>query len=303
MGYAEQEEKTACCIVCEYDWNVSDLKGGICPDCREGQDDSPLKNNKYTGFNYQNGTYIAAGKPPKNVPRLVPGAYELQYNDKIGLLINLISTNSDSLIDLPSPEYTQVVGEISQFLKPETKTRFKEMGFLYKRSMLLEGPPGTGKTCIVNRVAQKVIDAGGIVIFNPDPRLLEMAYEQLNDIQPNTMTLVIFEELDQLLRKHEGSLLSVLDGEIQKDNVVYVATTNFINEIPGRVLRPGRFSSVIKVGFPTTEAREAYLKAKNVGAKDVKTILKSTENFSIDELTEVVRANYCLGIPLDVTVS
>lgn len=260
--------------------------------------------SKYTSFNQHNDTFIANNNRTE-LTNLPPGAYELSYDsDRDILMFNLIKMNYDQLIDLPSTEYEHVMKEVNVFLNAETRARFKEYGFLYKRSFLLHGTHGTGKTCIVNRVGEKVVEKGGIILFNPHPAYLVMAFKVLDEIQPGRTTMVIFEEFEELLVHNEGELLSILDGEIQKDNIMYMATTNHFNEIPPRLKRPGRFATILEVKFPNLEARTVYLTQKLHGAsvEEVTEWANMSENLSIDELKESVLSVKCLGNPLNETI-
>lgn len=258
----------------------------------------------FSSFNQTNDTYIANSNR-KELPKLPPGAYKLEYNQQTGdLYFKKFEVNYDSLIDLPSPEFEEVMNEVNIFLNPDTRGAFDEYGYLYKRSFLLWGLHGTGKTCIVNRVGEKVISNNGIIIFNPHPKLLEMAFKILDDIQPNITTMVIFEEFEQVLDRFEDDMLSLLDGEVQKDNVMYLATTNHFDKIPARIKRPGRFATILEVKYPNSEARAAYLqqKLKAKDAPEIPTWVKKTEGLSIDELKETVLAVKCLSKPLDEIV-
>ena len=237
--------------------------------------------------------------PIQVISKLNPGMYDVELTQHGELRFHEINYSSDAIIDLPDPVYAQVVNDLESFMKKDTKAKFDEKGYVYKRSSLLYGQAGTGKTVLVNRIAAKVIESGGTVLFNPNPLTLSAAFMALDSVQPDVLTMVIFEELDEVLEHYESQLLNVLDGEIQKNNVLYMATTNHIEKIPARIKRPGRFSSVVEVRFPTPQARELYLTKKLTLNKDqLDQWVKVTEGFSIDELSETVRANYCLGQPL-----
>lgn len=259
---------------------------------------------KYTSYNLSNDTYTPVKKSSME-EALIPGIYRLEYNEWLGeVLFSVQKTNYDELLRLPGTEYDKVMTEIDKFITPETKAVFKEYGFLYKRGIFLHGVPGTGKTCIVNRVAEQVVEAGGLVFFNPEPFLLKKAFNVLDDIQPETLVMVILEEFDTTIKLDESEFLSILDGEIQKNNVIYVATTNYIENVPTRVYRPGRFSSVIEVGFPPVEARSYYLQYKLQSSEaEVSELAEITEGLSIDELKEVVLAVKCLGHDVNDTVN
>ncbi|GAF79590.1 unnamed protein product, partial [marine sediment metagenome] len=233
--------------------------------------------------------------------KLPPGMYELALvGQQRQLAFKGLETNHDELVDIPNPSHEMILKEMELFLQLETKAKFKKHGYLHKRSAILHGLPGTGKTCIINRIAAEVIEQGGVVIFNPDIRFLKDAFQQLTSIQPETQTMVILEEFDSYIHHFESELLSLLDGEVQKDNVIFLATTNYFEEIPPRILRPGRFPSIIEVGMPTAKARTAFLKAKTeLSDKDIKIWVKKTDELSIDELSECIKACLCLNYELE----
>jgi hypothetical protein len=259
----------------------------------------------FVNFNQSNDTYIA-NVARKELPVLPPGSYTLDFNTRTEeLYFKRFDPNYDAIIDLPSPEYDAVMQEVDMFLSPESKERFADYGYLYKRSFLLYGTHGTGKTCIVNRVGQKVVENDGVILFNPHPKLLAMAFKVLEDIQPNRNTMVIFEEFEVLLARFEEDLLSILDGEVQKKNVMFLATTNHFDKVPARLKRPGRFPTILEVKYPNAEARRAYLtrKLKVSDASEIPGWVEATEGLSIDELKETVQSVKCLLKPLDETVA
>lgn len=257
----------------------------------------------FTSWNQNNDTYLG-NTNRSELKHLPPGAYILSYDKQIGLMFNKIDMHYDQLIDLPSPEYDYVMKRVGRFLSDEGKRAFAEYNFIYKWNCLLHGTFGTGKTCIVNRVAEKVVANGGIVLFSPDPRLLQPAFKILDDIQPDRTTMVIFEEFETLLEKFEGALLSLLDGEVQKKNIIYMATTNHFEKIPARLKRPGRFPTILEVKFPNAAARTQYLtmKLKPHDQHEIPNWVKATNGLSIDELKETVQSVKCYMNTLDESV-
>lgn len=250
----------------------------------------------------ENKFYIT-DKNPHVVHRLEPGTYK--YKESMdGAWFESLNINHDEIVDLPSKAYDKIVGQFEHFLKPETKQKYEELGAVYKRSSLLHGPPGTGKTCIVNRVSQMVHEQNGVVLFGVDPLRLTEVLQVLENNQPEVLTMVILEELDQIVKDpaNKNALLSILDGEIQKNNVLYLATTNFIEQIPFQLLRPGRFSSTVEIKEPNAEARRKYLRSKISDQKIIEEITEKTKGFTIDDLKEVLFAHYCLDENLDTVI-
>ena len=61
----------------------------------------------------------------------------------------------------------------------------------------------------------------------------------------------------------EAMLLNLLDGKFQLDNVVFLATTNYAEDLAERVInRPSRFDVVYEVGLPDKMVRECYITKK-----------------------------------------
>jgi SpoVK/Ycf46/Vps4 family AAA+-type ATPase len=256
----------------------------------------------YAGVTEQNDNVIPV-PVQKLQKRLEPGVYTTNITPEGQFYFKTMSVNCDNIIDLPSPEYKQVVYDIETFLKPETKQSFADHGFIYKRSALLYGIPGTGKTILVNRIISAVVKGGGVVLFNPHPELMPQAFSVLEDVQPEALTLVVFEEFDSLVDDYESELLSLLDGEVQKSNVMYLATTNNKEDIPKRILRPGRFSSLIEVKAANLEARTAFLQHKGATPEEAIEWAANTADFTIDELKEVVLSTKCLGYTFEAVLA
>jgi len=258
---------------------------------------------KYNKFVENSDTYTPI-KIDGTHPELPSGAYRPWFDhDRQMVMFSKIKLNCDNIIELPSKEYDYVTAQMRNFLRPETKQSYIDNGFLYKRSVMLHGKPGTGKTVIVNRVVQEALKSNAVVLFNPDPAYMQEFFEALESTAPDKLTVVIFEEFEDLVNKYENDLLSLLDGEVQKNNIMYLATTNYIDQIPLRMQRPGRFSSIIEVNYPSLEARSVYLKAKKINPDLIKSWSELTEGFSIDEVKETVLAVNCLGEKLTEVVS
>jgi SpoVK/Ycf46/Vps4 family AAA+-type ATPase len=117
-------------------------------------------------------------------------------------------------------------------------------------------------------------------------------------MEPDRPMIVVLEDIDEIIDKHgEHAILSMLDGENQISNVVFLATTNYPERLGARIVnRPSRFDERIFVGMPGALARKTYLKFA-APALDDETLEKWTEdtsNFSIAHLRELVAATYCL---------
>ena len=175
-------------------------------------------------------------------------------------------------------------------------TKFKQFGFSHKRGFLLYGPPGSGKTSCTAMIISKMIEKKGTVFISHDPYILQKALSSFRQVEPDRPLVVVMEDIDSIIDQYgESCVLSILDGENQVENVVYIATTNYPEKLDGRIAnRPSRFDKVVKIGMPNADARRMYLlsKLESVVNNGID-LVKETEGMSIAHIKELIIAIYC----------
>lgn len=248
---------------------------------------------------------IVETSPAIATDKLNAGVYKLHYDGfKDILMFDEVSFKNDKILPLPSKEYNTVIDQMKLFMSGETKQKFIDLNYLYKRGVLLQGPPGSGKTIIVNRLVQHAVEEHkAVCLFVESVTALKRAYEYLNQSQPDQLLVVVFEEFDRLADEDEEDLLLLLDGQVQRNNVIFLATTNYINLIPKRLLRPGRMSSVVEVCYPERAVRYSYFSQKlGEDFEFLDAWADQTEGLSVDELKEIVQAVYILNEDIEETI-
>jgi SpoVK/Ycf46/Vps4 family AAA+-type ATPase len=225
---------------------------------------------------------------------LPPGQYTVEQSNQIGIYFNRADVNLDELIMLPDSVSDTVLREIQTFWTKEA--HFRKFGFLWKRGVLLWGPPGSGKTSTLQMIAKHIIDNGGIAVYVSDPNLGARGLKMLREVEPHRPIVIMLEDVDAIVEEYnEAELLALMDGELQIDNVVFIATTNYPERLDPRfVCRPSRFDIVRKIGMPNEDARRLYFITKNQRLADVANVdeldkwVDSTKNFSIAHLKELI---------------
>ena len=249
-----------------------------------------------------NSTFAATGGTIANLP---VGAYCIE-STPAGLFFVAKKILTDTLIDLGNSNSLKVIEGIQLFWK--RKQKFLDRGILYKRGILMWGPPGSGKTATLALLVIDLIKKGGIVLLVQNPSLAVHALRQLRKIEPNRPLIIVLEDVEEIISSYgDHDLLALLDGEHQTDNVVNIATTNYPEMLGARIInRPSRFDEVVKIGMPSPEMREQYLKhlLKNeVDNYPVKEWVENTEGMSIAHLKELVVAVTCLEQPYEEVIS
>jgi AAA+ superfamily predicted ATPase len=236
----------------------------------------------------------------------------VRASPSLGIYFERQAQSFDELIHLPDSASDMVLKSIREFWAREQA--FREYGFLWKRGILLWGPPGGGKTCTLHLIAREMMERNGLVIYGDcDPGLLAEGLRLLRQIEPARPLVVILEDLDAIVRRHgEPEILSLLDGETQIDNVVFIATTNYPELLDQRLVnRRSRFDVVKKVGMPPADARRAYLKAKNKrlsehvngDGRQLERWVEATNRFSIADLKELIILVEVFGKDFDEAVA
>lgn len=253
------------------------------------------KTEKYTQFITKDGIYQPIGNPTL-IKKLPPNVYVIGSNMAGEISFTVKDVYSSKYIDLPTMITSSVISDIETFWKKETKGKFDKFGLVYKRGTIMYGEPGTGKTCTVFKVISKIVNMGGIAIYNPDPYSFSEAIKILHSIQGETPVVCVFEEFDKYCNSSE--FLSLLDGDLQVPSIYYLATTNYIDRIPNAIKnRPSRFAKVIEVGKPDKCARETYIKTffDDISKSDLDRWIKNTENMVLDQIKDMIIGIECFG--------
>lgn len=151
---------------------------------------------------------------------------------------------------------------------------YKDFGIdVPTRKMMLYGPPGSGKTTAINKVAEKYASHGdtAVVVWHTDKFEAHTIKDFLKSFhyEPEVKKVILIVEdlggveVDEVRMRSESSLLSLLDNKEStfKIPTLVLSTTNFIQIFMGNLTnRPGRFDDKIKVSFPKAEYRKALLK-------------------------------------------
>jgi SpoVK/Ycf46/Vps4 family AAA+-type ATPase len=213
---------------------------------------------------------------------------------------------TDRLIDLGNSNSQRVIEGIKLFWT--RKRKFEERGILFKRGILMWGPPGSGKTATLALLVEDLIRQGGIVLLVQYPGAAVQALRQLRKIEPERPLIVVLEDVEEIIGSHgEHDLLALLDGEHQTDNVVNIATTNYPEMLGARIInRPSRFDEVVKIGMPSESMREQYLVhilGQDGAGVPIGEWVEETAGMSIAHLKELVVAVCCLEQPYDEVIA
>ena len=162
---------------------------------------------------------------------------------------------------------------------------YLEKGVKPVRGILLEGPPGVGKTLLAKAVAGEAgvnflsySGADFVEMFvGLGARRVRSMYEEAEKKKP---CVVFIDEIDALGRKRTAggnpgnqeadqtliALLEKMDGMNTTSGILFIAATNRVDALDSALLRPGRFDKTIHVSPPKSkEDREAIVEVHSKG--------------------------------------
>jgi SpoVK/Ycf46/Vps4 family AAA+-type ATPase len=239
-------------------------------------------------------------------PKLEPGYYSIRNSQSLGLHFIKDKISLNKLYRLPNEATDTILNDINKFWS--LKDTYKKYERVYKRNYLIYSAPGTGKTSLINIMCQDLIEKYNGIIFSIGSEFeLELfidAIKKVRTIEPDTKIITIIEDIDSFCGVKNGSLntllLNILDGNYKTDNLVIIATTNYIEKLEERyVNRPSRFDRVVEFPLPNDESRRIFIE-KTVSEDDISKIdinewVKRTKGFSIDHINELILLFFVFG--------
>ena len=187
---------------------------------------------------------------------------------------------------------------------------FSKLGLKAPNGILLYGPPGTGKTLIAKAIASETsayfIHLNGSEVMNKFYGESEATLRAIfEDARQHSPSIIFLDEIDALAPKREQvigdvekrvitQLLALMDGIVDRGDVIIIGATNIPDVLDPALRRPGRFDREITVSVPNEEGRLKILEihTRNMPLSkevDLKKIAEMTHGFVGADLAYLCR--------------
>lgn len=178
-------------------------------------------------------------------------------------------------IFLPEKTFSLIKQKTIKYVKLINKSNF-----LPNSGIILYGPPGNGKSMIMNWLMNKTSFtkvSNESILGRKIPSFNDSTIYGLDDID------ISFFSRSGKHSEEASYMLNFMDGETKKSNVYVLTTNEDVDIIDKAFLRPGRFDTVICIDKPTADLRKKFVESWSINI-DVSKLVEKSDNWSFAEL-------------------
>ena len=229
-------------------------------------------------------------KRAKKLSNFDPGVYAVLHGDRPDYYSGKQQRTFDDVF-IPNDVYSDLNKSISDFVK--NQKWYKDHNIPYHFGILLYGPPGTGKSTLISAISNKYkavpfyLKAGRLsglddsksdisTMLNMSDNIKLFVVEDIDSCKYLTksrfdyMDVIQYSsiadnnmakrEAEKLQKRDEAekferlsSFLNIMDGNACFENVIWIFTTNYIDELEPSLIRSGRIDRKFLIDYASNE--------------------------------------------------
>ena len=187
---------------------------------------------------------------------------------------------------IPHDKKTLIVDSINKFIN--NRAWYEKHSIPYHFGLLLYGPPGTGKSSIIKALTEEfnanVIYMKGMFVaktfrentggwihnVNGSVKPSFVIIEDIDKTASMSKPVEITDDMSPVEQKDVmekaitskvmlGEIMNVIDGVNSPENVIWIFTTNYIDNLEPALIRPGRIDLQVEIDYITNETFNEFL--------------------------------------------
>ena len=170
-------------------------------------------------------------------------------------IYNNIPKRSIDSIYLDEKIKDKIICDIRNFM--ENEKEYDRFGIPYKRTYMLTGIPGSGKTSMIKAICNQIGYSLSLLSLQKefDNNSLLNAFRSLEK-----NTILLLEDIDCIFQQRKSSsdnplisfssLINILDGVLYKHGIIIFITTNHPETLDHALMRMGRIDMIVQLNYP-----------------------------------------------------